>query len=182
MTSIPTAVPACTAHADLFQHPLVEDAAGRGSSPEAAALLVRAAAVCASCPLAHGCLFDAVTRHDVAGFVAGTTAAQRVAIRGRLGVRLAAENLDTAAGVTGGGRPVDRAEVVRLRQANPDETLDQLAFRLGCSMSTVKRHLRQVRRGAPVQQPTPSARPTADQVWAAMLAVTGRAPSLTRVA
>ena len=47
--------------------------------------------------------------------------------------------------VVGGQRTVDHDEVVRLRRAHPDESLERLARRLGCSLSTVKRHLRRER-------------------------------------
>ena len=143
-----TVTPGCVAHAWMFQHPCVEEDA-TPASREVASLRARAAAVCGACPLAAQCLYDAVVRHDVAGFVAGTSALDRARLRAALGVRVAPENLDAAACVAAGGRPVDRAEVQRVRRTHPDETLEQLALRLGCSTSTVKRHLRAVRRGTP---------------------------------
>ena len=90
------------------------------------------------------------SEHDVAGYVGGTTPAQRARIRGRLRITVAPEDFDTLAGVTGGHRQVDHDEVVRLRHAHPDESLETLAHRLGCSLSTVKRHLRRER-----NQPSP---------------------------
>ena len=62
-----------------LRHPLVEDPP-RGSLTRAdkerqGRLLARARVVCEACPLRTPCLYDAVVRHDVAGFVAGTTAA-----------------------------------------------------------------------------------------------------------
>lgn len=163
----------CVTNAPLFQHPVVEEGAAPGA-PHEADLVARASAVCSSCPLAARCLFDAVTRHDVSGFVAGTTAQQRRQIRARLGVRLRQENLDTVAGTSQANHPVDRDEVVRLRRANPDETLEQIAMRLGCSTSTVKRHLRKVRNGAQGSKDAGRPAPTIEQVWLTALAVTGR--------
>ena len=61
-----------------------------------------------ACPLMAHCLYEAVVRHDVAGYAAGTTAAQRVKIRALLGISVEPENLDTLAGVIGrqpAGRP-----------------------------------------------------------------------------
>jgi hypothetical protein len=60
---------------------------------------------------------------------------------------VASEDLDTLAGVTGRNRHVDHEEVLRLRHAHPKESLDCLAHRLGCSLSTVKRHLHSARNG-----------------------------------
>jgi hypothetical protein len=110
-----------------------------------AALAAEATEVCASCPLLSACLYRAVVEYDVAGFVAGTTERQRSAIRARLDVAVEPEDFDSLAGVVGGQRTVDHDEVVRLRRAHPDESLERLARRLGCSLSTVKRHLRKER-------------------------------------
>lgn len=140
--------PGCVTDAALF-HRLEEGTAG----VEDAALRARATAICGRCPLAAQCLYDAVVRHDVAGFVAGTSPQQRRTIRARVGARVEADNFDTLAGVSASGRLIDRAEVLRLRRSNPDETLEQLALRLGCSTSTVKRHLRKVRAGVIGERP-----------------------------
>ena len=141
--------PACASAPEVFQDPLVEEAPRSGlSRPERdrqTRLLAEARATCEDCPLRTACLYDAVVRHDVAGFAAGTTVRQRNEIRRRLGIVVEAEDLDTLAGVVGGTRQVDHDEVLRLRRANPHETLEQLAQRLGCSLSTVKRHLRRER-------------------------------------
>lgn len=161
--------PGCVSNAVVFRQ-LEDHTTGWG---EQGAARARAAAVCAECPLARQCLYDAVVRFDVAGFVAGTTPQERRAIRARAGVRVESENFDTAAGVTAGGRPVDRDEVLRLRRVNPDETLEQLAQRLGCSTSTVKRHLRKVRAGATIERPARRV-PTQDDVVAAARAVLGQ--------
>ena len=47
-----------------------------------------------------------------------------------------------------GGGPVDHDAVIAARRAYPEETNKQLADRLGCSASTIKRHLRQERERA----------------------------------
>lgn len=141
--------PACAAAPEVFHDPLVEDpprgALGRGDKERQARLVAQARLTCEACPLRTPCLYDAVVRHDVAGFVAGTTVRQRNEIRRRLGIVVEPEDLDTLAGVVGGTRQIDHDEVLRLRRANPHETLERLAHRLGCSLSTVKRHLRRER-------------------------------------
>ncbi len=139
----------CVTFAAVFQDRLLEEPPTQ-NAPAAdrrryAELVERAAEVCARCPFQDGCLYQAVAEHDVAGFVAGTTQRQRNEIRRRLGVRVEPEDLDTLAGVTAPNRQVDHDEVVRLRSANPNETLENIAQRLGCSLSTVKRHLRRAR-------------------------------------
>lgn len=148
-TDVERPVTGCVRHASLFQDRLLDEPPA-GGAPAAVRhryqqLVDRAGAVCGSCPLRQSCLYDAVVRHEVSGFVAGTTQRQRSEIRRRLGVTVDAESLDTIAGVTAGNRPVDREEVLRLRRADPDATLEAIAHRLGCSLSTVKRHLRRAR-------------------------------------
>ena len=171
--------PACAARSEVFQDVLVEDpprgALSREDRDRQTRLIGQARATCEACPLRTTCLYDAVVRHDVAGFVAGTTVRQRGEIRRRLGIVVENEDLDTLAGVIGGTRQIDHDEVLRLRRANPDETLEQLARRLGCSLSSFKRHLRRER-----QEPTPRRRSVTRpmpvqvlQVTAAVVAGTG---------
>ena len=154
----PTGRARCVDQTAVFQHPLLEEPPAASAPAEVrrdyAALEQSAAETCRACPLLASCLYDAVVRHDVAGYAGGTTARERVRIRAALGITVEPENLDTLAGVTAGNRPVDHDEVVRLRAANPDESLERLAHRLGCSLSTVKRHLRSERNGrAPAHKP-----------------------------
>lgn len=164
------ATPGCVAHALLFH--TLEDAIA--ASREDHSLIAQATALCAACPLSAQCLYDAVVRHDVAGFVAGTTPRQRRQIRARLGARVEPENFDSLAGVAGGGRPVDGDEVLRLRRQYPAETLDQLALRLGCSTSTVKRHLRSGRVSKSAERSArPRPRPTTSDVVDAARTVAG---------
>jgi hypothetical protein len=113
-----------------------------------------------------------VVHHDVAGFVAGTTQRHRVGIRRVLGISVEPEDLDTLAGVTRHHRQVNHAEVVRLRNANPSESLERLAQRLGCSLSTVKRHLRYERQSPAVRELGTQLQPTPAQVVSACGAVT----------
>ena len=63
----------------------------------------------------------------MAGVAGGTTAAQRTQIRRRLGITVDPEDFDTLAGVVGRNRQVDHDEVIRLRNANPHESLETLA-------------------------------------------------------
>lgn len=76
---------ACIDNLALFQHELLEDpslARGDGERQRRLTLLTdQARATRAECPLFESCLYDAVVKHDVAGFVAGTTERQRSQIR-----------------------------------------------------------------------------------------------------
>lgn len=158
-TTAPRETSGCVTRADLFQHRLLEDPPAAASAAErrrAAALTSAASKVCGDCPIRNQCLYTAVIDHDVAGFVAGTTERDRLRIRRELGWRVEPENLDTMAGAFAANRQVDHDEIVRLRHANPHESLEVLAHRMGCSLSTVKRHLRRARqeRARPTQRPT----------------------------
>ena len=165
---------ACIDDPALFQRELLEGPApSRGDAErqrQAVLLTARAAAACADCPLFKTCLYDAVVKHDVAGFVAGTTEAQRTQIRAALGVKVEAEDFDTLAGVIRGARQLNQEEVLRLRQANPHESLEVLAMRLGCSLSTIKRHMRRARNAAG-EVKLAAVRPTMERVLAAFAAV-----------
>ena len=163
----PAPAPACTAATEVFCNPLLEEPLP-SSAPSAqrqarTILMARAAETCTSCPLFTKCLYDAVVNHDVYGFVAGTTVRQRHEIRAELEVTVEPDDFDTLAGVTSPNRQIDHDEVVRLRTANPHESLESIAQRLGCSLSTVKRHLRRARNGevAPREENVP---PTLEDV------------------
>ncbi|HEY0238448.1 MAG TPA: WhiB family transcriptional regulator [Friedmanniella sp.] len=183
-TRLPRRGPACASAPEVFWDPLVEDPPRAGLTRDdrdrQARLVGQARATCAECPLRTACLYDAVARHDVAGFVAGTTVRQRQEIRRRLGLVVEPEDLDTIAGVVGGARQIDHDEVTRLRRANPHETLEQLALRLGCSLSTVKRHLRR-ERSEPGARRTVS-RPSPLQVLQVATAVLTGAMTVRRAA
>ena len=171
----------CVTHSSLFQDPALEEAIPAPNGARAQ-LHNRAAAVCASCPLVKGCLYDAVVRYDVAGFVAGTTARERRSIRASLGITVESENLDTLAGVTATSHRVDRDEVLRLRRADPTASLESIAQQLGCSLSTVKRHLRKARRGEPVGRPKVTVvPPSVEQVLDAYRQVVANRPAVRPV-
>ncbi len=135
---------ACVTFSNVFLHPLMDDATGpatRGERREQQMLRTQAEKMCAGCPLLAQCLSDAVTRYDVAGYVAGTTKRQRQEIRNRLGVQVSPDEFDSFAGVSS-GRQFDGSEILRIRAANPTLPLSVIASKVGCSVSTVKRHLR----------------------------------------
>ena len=156
--------PACTDVPELFLDVALESepvvSAPARVRRQYAALAAEATEICADCPLLTACLYRAVVDFDVAGFVAGTSPRQRGEIRARLGVVVEAEDFDSLAGVVGGQRSVDHDEVVRLRRTHPDESLERIARRLGCSLSTVKRHLRRERNEAPAAARRGTTRPT----------------------
>lgn len=166
---------ACADQPALFQHELLEDpsaARGDGERRRQLTLLTeRARTTCDGCPLFNSCLYDAVVNHDVAGFAAGTTQAQRTQLRARLGVSVEKENFDALTGAVRGGRQLNHEEVLRLRQANPDQSLEVLAMRLGCSLSTVKRHMRRARAAAASESPLAVVKPTMARVLAAFAAL-----------
>ncbi len=169
----------CVNASNVFLHPLLEDGTSantRAERREQAMLRAQAERLCADCPMLAQCLSDAVVKHDVTGFVGGTTRRQRQEIRARLGVRVEADDMDVYAGVNS-GRQFDRYEIHRMRQANPDQPLSVIAQKVGCSVSTVKRHLRRVEQegGAPAL-PQPSAMPTPDEVLATARALQSPAP------
>jgi hypothetical protein len=154
----------CVTASNVFLHPLLDEGtapSSRAERREQSMLRAQAERLCSECPMLTACLAEAVTKHDVSGFVAGTTRRQRQEIRARLGVQLATEDLDTYVGVNS-GRQFDRYEIHRMRAANPDQPLSVIAQKIGCSVSTVKRHLRRLEQegGAPTspvkpQLPTP---------------------------
>ena len=163
----------CVTYANVFLHPLLEDGTtptNRGERREQQMLRSQAEKMCGGCPLLAQCLSDAVTRFDVAGFVAGTTRRQRQEIRARLGVQVAPEDLDTFARVHS-GRQFDRYEIHRMRTANPDQPLSVIAAKVGCSVSTVKRHLRRIEDEVGVPRPVKKAPPSPSRVLAVAIEV-----------
>lgn len=171
-TEAPTA---CVTYSNVFLNPLLDESTrGNVNRREQAMLQTQAAKLCAECPLQAACLTDAVTKFDVSGFVGGTTRRQRQEIRQRLGIEVADDDLDTWAGVSS-SRSYDAEEILRLRQANPTEPLKFIAARMGCSISTVKRHLRRMAR----EEVVPSSKkerplPTQDEVMAVAAEVCGQ--------
>lgn len=159
----------CVTASNVFLHPLLDEGAApsnRGERREQAMLRSQAERLCADCPMLAQCLADAVTKHDVSGFVAGTTKRQRQELRARLGVQVAQEDLDTYVGVNS-GRQFDRYEIHRMRMANPDQPLSVIAAKVGCSISTVKRHLRRIEQeGGVPSKPKKQAAPSPEEVLA----------------
>jgi Transcription factor WhiB len=166
----------CVELAPVFQDPLLEEPLPAGASAalrrRQLALITAAQRACRACPLMVDCLYRAVVDYDVAGYVAGTTPPQRAQIRGQLDITVEAEDFDTLTGVTGRHRQVNHSKVVRLRNANPYESLETFAQRLGCSLSTVKRHLRRERREA-TDATAVAARPPSEEMLAAAAEVIG---------
>ncbi|HUQ00732.1 MAG TPA: WhiB family transcriptional regulator [Aeromicrobium sp.] len=122
---------------------------------------------CAACPLMVDCLYRAVVEVDVSGYVACTTEAERAAMRRALGIDVAPAPLMTFGAPRVGGGPVSHEAVLTMRQAHPKDTCQQLAERLGCSMSTIKRHLRREREHQATTEEsvhTPQRVPTVDEV------------------
>ena len=167
---------ACVAAAQVFRNPLLEEplpSSASGAQRQARTVLVATAdESCARCPLFSSCLYEAVVAHDAYGFVAGTTARQRQEIRAELGITVEPEDFDTLAGVTAPNRQVAHTEVLRLRTANPTERLESIAQRLGCSLSTVKRHLRRARNGEVAEKRVTKA-PALGQVLEAYASIIG---------
>ncbi|AWB90815.1 WhiB family transcriptional regulator [Aeromicrobium chenweiae] len=100
---------------------------------------------CAACPLMVDCLYRAVVEVDVSGFVACTTEHDRHLIRRQLGIQVQQASMAPYGAPRVGGGPVSHEAVMTARQAYPKDTCHQLAERLGCSTSTIKRHLRRAR-------------------------------------
>lgn len=115
---------------------------------------------CAGCPFLVDCLYRAVVEVDVYGFAACTTEAERQLIRRKLGIEILQPSDGPFSAPHTGSGPIDHEAVLALRQNHPTDTCIQLAQRLGCSTSTVKRHLRQARetqeRLAPMERCTPT--------------------------
>lgn len=158
----------CVTYSNVFLHPLLDDGASpssRGERREQQMLRSQAEKMCAGCPMLAKCLTDAVTKFDVAGYVAATTKRQRQEIRARLGVHVEPEDLDVFAGVNS-GRQFDRYEIHRMRTANPDQPLSVIASKVGCSVSTVKRHLRRVEEEGGVGRRPSKPAPSVAQVMA----------------
>lgn len=116
---------------------------------------------CAACPALIDCLYRAVVEVDVFGYAACTTHRDRQRIREMLGLDPSLSPVDPV-GVRTGRGPVDHETVLAVRRAHPDDTFAQLAERLGCSLSTVKRHMRRAREESATR--APRRLPTVDEV------------------
>jgi len=119
---------------------------------------------CAGCPFLVDCLYRAVVEVDVFGYAACTTEADRHQIRRKLGIEIMQSNVGPFASPRTGAGPIDHEAVLTLRQAYPNDTCIQLAQRLGCSTSTVKRHLRRARQAQAGMAPLETRTPTIEEV------------------
>jgi hypothetical protein len=129
--------------------------------------LQRAAAhrQCAGCPLMADCLYRAVVEVDVSGFVACTTEHDRTEIRRQLDIEIRQQAATLYGAARVGGGPVSHDAVMAARHAYPKDTCHQLADRLDCSTSTIKRHLRRAReQKLTVSEANTSQAPTMDAV------------------
>ncbi len=156
---------ACAREPELFTADLLDSPPSRSRVrkqvwEEYLTLRRRAQQACAACPVLVECLYTAVVQVDVSGFVGCTTGRERQEIRRLLGVSVEADDLDIAAGVRTARAPVDHDSVLAARQAYPDDSLEQLATRLDCSLSTVKRHLRRSRAAGAPAPPEEAPSPT----------------------
>jgi hypothetical protein len=122
---------------------------------------------CAGCPLMVDCLYRAVVEVDVSGYVACTTESDRRLIRRQLGIEIQQPSATAYGAARVGGGPVSHEAVMTVRHAYPKDTCHQLAERLGCSTSTIKRHLRRARaqkRDEALAPSTTPAQPSIDAV------------------
>lgn len=123
---------------------------------------------CAACPMLVDCLYRAVVEVDVSGFLACTTEADRQKMRRLLGISVQQTATTPYGAPRVGGGPVSHEAIMNARLAYPKDTCHQLAERLDCSTSTIKRHLRRAREEKLNQTAKPAgpstARPTIDAV------------------
>lgn len=165
----------CAIEIDLYLHPMLEDppvrsTASRQTWADYEELVASARELCASCPILADCLYKAIAQTDVSGYVGCTTPKERGQIRKLIGVSIEAEDFDSFAGARGSRQPVDHDDVLRMRAQHPDDSLEQIAGRLDCSLSTVKRHLRRARTDADGPDGTAAGSaglPTMDEVFEA---------------
>lgn len=165
-------VPPCAARPEMYLHELLDTPPVQSKVAKAvwADYRERLAAVreaCAGCPLFVDCLYRAVVQVDVSGYAGCTTTRERRQIRRLLGISIPTEDFDAVAGVRTEGKPIDHETVLATRAAFPADSLESIAERLGCSLSTVKRHLRRARQDerAPKRtQPERTDVPTVDAV------------------
>lgn len=164
MTIAPeTYMPPCT-HDGVFRDERLHawhelDPAARGGLQD---IFAGARRSCAGCPMLVDCLYRAVVEVDVSGFVACTTEADRQLIRDRLGIEIDTALVHGPARL--GAGPISHRAVVEARTAYPKDTCQQLAERLGCSTSTIKRHLRRAREEQATEPPPQRRTPTVDEV------------------
>ena len=167
-----TILPPCAHAPEVYQHETLHHPPSRRdlTALEWSQFTARQAEVhrqCAGCPMLVDCLYRAVVEVDVSGFVACTTERDRRNIRRELGIEI--DLTPTALGAQNvGGGPVSQDAVISIRQAYPKDTCLQLADRLGCSTSTIKRHLRRAREAEALSRPVEPAQSTAPTIDAVL--------------
>ena len=144
-----TTTPPCISEPEVFHDENLHNPPARHevSSAEWALLSAQRAAAhrkCAGCPLMVDCLYRAVVEMDVSGFVACTSENDRLKMRAELGIQIAQPAFAFGGARVGGG-PLSHDAVMIMRHAYPKDTCGQLAERLDCSTSTIKRHMRRAR-------------------------------------
>ncbi len=142
--------PPCTSVPEVYQDEQLHSPPSRTdiTATEWEQLTVKRASAhrqCAGCPQLVDCLYRAVVEVDVSGFVACTTESDRQSIRRQLGIQIDQAGTTTFGAPRVGGGPVSHEAVMAARLAHPKDTCNQLAERLSCSTSTIKRHLRRAR-------------------------------------
>jgi hypothetical protein len=147
---VDTTTPPCAFVPEVYQDELLHSPPARTdiTAAEWETLTVKRATAhrqCAGCPLMVECLYRAVVEMDVSGYVACTTESDRLKIRRQLGIEIHEPTTVAYGAARVGGGPVSHEAVMTARQAYPKDTCHQLADRLGCSTSTIKRHLRRAR-------------------------------------
>lgn len=150
--------PACVEHQSLFQSDLLEEPSKAQTRSEQAIrrrMTAEAEQICLACPMMAQCLYRAVVQHEVAGFCGGTTQRQRHEMRRSLGITMVREDFSALSGAPSSGQNVDHSEIIRMRDRYPADTLSAIANRLGCSLSTIKRHLRLGREMEPATSAPP---------------------------
>ena len=168
-----TTTPPCAQEPEVYQDERLHTPPTRTeiTAAEWETLTIKRAAAhrqCAGCPLMVECLYRAVVEVDVSGFVACTTESDRQLIRRQLGIEVEQASTAPYGAPRVGGGPVSHEAVMTARQAYPKDTCHQLAERLGCSTSTIKRHLRRAREqqrdAALLPAPAEPALPSVDAV------------------
>ena len=176
-SSAPKPKPRCVDLASVFQNSLLEEPLA-SDAPVAVrrqyqGLVAQAEHACLDCPLIERCLYAAVVEHDVAGYRRRYHTERSGPGSGRRCGSPSPPRTSTPwpGSPAGTGRSTT-TRCVRLRHAHPDESLETIARRLGCSLSTIKRHLRRERHNPGVRREEPP-RPSLSAVVAAAAAVTG---------
>jgi len=145
-----TTTPPCAHAPDVYhdEHlhsPPERDAVSDAEWDQLTATRAQAHRHCAGCPFLVECLYRAVVEVDVSGFVACTTEHDRNAIRAQLGIKVKQPAMTPFGAARLGSGPIDHDAVMAVRNAHPKDSCHDLAERLACSTSTVKRHLRRER-------------------------------------